>query len=392
MGAPPTTDLPAMTSSPSPVRLQLVPTAPPASAAASAFSPQPLPTWWPGDGDALGRVLGHLLRAEMAALRPSGWPLPPGGWQADLTWADDLGADSLDLLALSTTVCEFFDLQDLACIERLHREARVAGWLNVTRQALARQAADPGLPQRLRFRAPGGTESSQAYAHALADLWQEAQSWVELLGPVRRIVTVLAAHRLDGYLFGVGLPLALAARPGQAVTVLDLHGLPAAAVAGRLAEGDVLVGSVEHWQALARLTGPWPSGLVGVVVGVSAAAPCPDAVSEALMAPGRLSRLLQVYGSTASSGVAWREWPAPAFSLHSFWSRAPALAGQPAALQRQAWPQPVLAAESLQWLDARHFLLGPHEDAGARAVQPTPASLSPGLARPPGLNGEDATA
>ena len=345
--------------------------------------------WWHAP-QTLSRYLRDLLQAEMAPLRPQGWPLPAAGWHEALHWVDDLGADSLELLALSTALADAVGLRDADAADALHATPTLAGWTAAARQALEADG------QRLGFRTSGSTGAPKSCRHALPDLLEEVQALAALLGaaghpPVRRIVSAVRSHHIYGFLFTVLLPEVLA--PPQdtrnaaggapaPLPVLSLVGRSPAALAASLQAGDLVIGFPDWWRAVARLPLDWPAG----VTGVTSTAPCPADVAQALAEAG-LARLFQIYGSSETAGVGWRLSPDQPYRLHAFWQRVPeGLAGDgdtaaPSRLRRRtADGREVVVAlqDEIAWHDARHFRPGPRRDG---AVQVGGVNVHPGAVR-----------
>jgi hypothetical protein len=72
-----------------------------------------LPAWW-APPERLQRFVRDVLEAEMAQMRPSGWPLPGRGepWPENLHLTHDLGADSLELLNLTMALADATAVRD----------------------------------------------------------------------------------------------------------------------------------------------------------------------------------------------------------------------------------------------------------------------------------------
>lgn len=302
--------------------------------------------------DTSARFVRDVLQAEMNQLRPSGWPLPEGGWLPHLHWQNDLGADSLELLALSAALADATQLQSVDAAEALYRQPTLARWQHVAEQALR------AAPPTMRFRTSGSTGAPKTCVHELAGLMQEMQAMAAAIGPVQRIVCAVRCHHIYGFLFSILLPHAM----GQPeLPLLDLQGRPPLALASQLQAGDLVIGFPDWWRAVARTSGPLPPG----VTGVTSTAPCPDEVCLALQALG-LGRLLHIYGSSETSGIGWRAWPAPHYQLHPFWQ---ALPEQSQVLQR-SWPDGQRSLVTLQdhicWHGDRHFLPGPRLDGAVQ--------------------------
>lgn len=258
--------------------------------------------WW-AHRPSLLRVVADLLSAELALMRPgrARHPLP---WPPELDLAADLGADSLELLGLATAV-----EQALAagCIgeERVLAHPRLDAWVDAVAAGL-RDAGDV-----LGFRTSGSSGAPRTCSHALADLEQEAAVLAGLFPGTRRVVGLVPSHHIYGFLFTVLLPRALGLAPD---CVDDLRGLSPGGVARRLRPGDLVVAYPDFWQAFSPVAGALPDG----VSGVSSTAPCPDEVARAVVAGG-IARLVQVYGSSETAGVGWREGPDQDYRLFPYW-------------------------------------------------------------------------
>ena len=82
---------------------------------------------------------------------------------------------------------------------------------------------------------------------------------------------------------------------------------------------------------------------------------------------GKLSRLLQIHGSSETAGIGWRDDPRGPYSLLPYWDRgtddrlirAP-LPGTGAA------PIAVMAPDKLEWLDQRRYHIGARHDGAVQ--------------------------
>lgn len=315
------------------------------------------PAWWTHDGP-VERYVRDVLLTEMAQLRPGGWPLPPTppcwGWH----WQTDLGADSLERMALCSALAEAAGVRDPDDATSLFLTPTWRHWLNIARGSLAAHG------QQMRFRTSGSSGKPKSCPHALADLMTEMCAMAQVLGPVERIVSAVRSHHIYGFLFTILLPHAL----GQPnLPVIDLHGQPPLALENRLHPGDLVIGYPDWWQLVGRLQPTLPPG----VVGITSTAPCPDEVSQAVMGCG-LSRLLHIYGSSETAGIGWREWPDPDYRLHTHWSR---VAQEPQQLRRvRSHPSAgtsnarsiVHLPDQMTWLSQDRFMPGPRLDGAVQ--------------------------
>lgn len=319
--------------------------------------------WW-RHPSLLHRFLDGLLRAEMARLRPGGWAAKLDLWAPGRHWVHDLDADSLELMALAGALGAAVDLPDTEAAEALFENPTPGHWAQVAADCLDRQ------PDRMRYRSSGSTGTPRWHAHWLADLAQEMQVVGTVLGPVQRIVSAVPCHHIYGHLFGVLLPWA---RNLPDLPFLSLHGRAPLALGAQLRPGDLVLGFPDWWELVVAQEVTWPAG----VTGVTSTAPCPDRLAQALARQG-LPRLVQVYGSSETAGVGWRDQPDQPFLLHPFWHRD---ASHPHRLLRQHASgdnSPAAAPDVLRWTGDRHFWPGERRDG---AVQVGGVNVFPGAVR-----------
>ena len=103
--------------------------------------------------------------------------------------------------------------------------------------------------------------------------------------------------------------------------------------------------------------------------GVSSTAPCPDALARDLVDQG-LQSLLQVYGSSETAGIGWRDGVGAAFGLLPHWRRMDAAASAAPGTLMRSGPggpfAPVVLQDHLDWDDADHFTVGGRSDAAVQ--------------------------
>ena len=110
------------------------------------------------------------------------------------------------------------------------------------------------------------------------------------------------------------------------------------------------------------------------VVGVTSGAPCAPDTAEALATAG-IQRLIQVYGSTETAGVGWRERCGDPYELMPFLSRDPAAEGELRRSMPDGSTQGYSLQDALEWRTSRTFFIrGRRDDAvqvGGVIVFPT---------------------
>ncbi len=290
-------------------------------------------------------LAGELLRQRRSAERR---PLP---WPEDLDLCEDLGVDSLELLALATALAEALHLHESGIEDYLLMKRRLGDWVDI---------ADAGLKRfsdRLTFRTSGSTGTPKPCVHALASLQQEVEYLTTLFPGRRRVLCAVPSHHIYGFLFTVLLPRALGL---AADNVIDIRGSTPSWLGLGASPGDLVIGHPEFWQAVARTVPQLPDD----VVGVTSTAPCPDSVSEAVVGAG-LSRLVQVYGSSECAGIGHRDSHWDPYTLMPHWNF-----DRDAGRLMRLLPNGTVDASSfqdhLEWLDARSFLVGPRSDSAVQ--------------------------
>lgn len=303
----------------------------------ASFDAERYPDWWEDEATLL-RYLSDLLASELAQARPGRAPRP-APWPPTLDFVRDLGADSLELLGMATALAGALHLRDggAGVDEGLLARSCLAGWARAAREGLAAGAS------RMGFYTSGSAGSPKRCTHAVATLWQEARELARLVPGRTRILSAVPAHHIYGFLFTALLPQA-----EGGLEVVDLRSAGPAFALAQARPGDLIVAHPVWWEALLRLEPAFGAD----VAGVSSGAPCPDPVAAGLAAAGL--RLLQVYGSSETAGVGWRDAAGAPFALLSWWRRAEGAD----ALERRL-PDGAVARYPLQdkldWQDARRF-------------------------------------
>lgn len=332
----------------------------------------PRPPWWQ-QRQALQRFVSDLLADELTRLRCGAAGLPPLPWPDDCAIDRDLGADSLELMALATSLAEAIQLHRSGVEDYLLAKRTLADWVDVAQHGLAH------FSDELTFRTSGSTGAPKTCVHPLAALQQETAELASLFHDRRRILTAVPGHHIYGFLFTVLLPQALGLAPDSTV---DLRGSSPARLARLLQPGDLVVGHPDFWQALTRSVPQVAPG----VIGVTSTAPCPDHISDAVEQAG-IASLFHIYGSSETAGIGWRTSCREPYRLFSYWS---AVGGQGNTLERRSpdgAPQVMICQDRIDWHGADRFLVGARHDAAVQVggVNVFPSRVSEALRQHPGV-------
>nr|WP_229482225.1 AMP-binding protein [Massilia sp. JS1662] len=313
-------------------------------------------------------MVTDLLAAELAQMRPGRAPPPlPFPWPSDTEFVRDLGVDSLELMGLGTALVEALHLQRDGIDEQLLARPCLGDWIASARTGLEaglRAGADGEAPA-LTFRTSGSSGSPKRCTHALAMLEQEVAVLAPLVPGRRRILSAVPSHHIYGFLFTVLLPRTLAgagsvavgdpvdalepAEVAEPLEVIDVRRAVPATLAALVCPGDLVVAHPGWWEAAARVMPAFD----GDIVGVTSTAPCPDALADTLAAAGL--RLLQVYGSSETAGVGWRDRADAPFTLLPYWTRTDDAAGLARTLPDGTVRRYPLQ-DRLDWADGTRFL------------------------------------
>lgn len=259
------------------------------------------------DRNAVSRILQDRISVEINALRGGTVALlPPGHWADTLRIGLELGADSLEMMALAGAVNEFFHLHDTGCADLLLARRQFGDWVDLAHHACGREAA------RITFRTSGSTGSPKRCTHSLASLATEAAEHVGRLQP-GRIFAAVPTHHIYGFIFSALVP----SLAGCQVVDMRAH-LPEHASFGA---GDLIVSYPDHWRFPASTYRHLPA-----VTGVTSGGPMNANLAREISEQG--VRLIEIYGASETAGIGWRDHPDAPFTLLDRWQVACTPAGR----------------------------------------------------------------
>ncbi len=292
------------------------------------------------DKEVLRRVLHSMLRSLV-------WN--KNDWAAGNRLVEDAMAPVAQILQTATPselgevagrFAGMFGCGSLA--DRLTPQMSCEEWLECLVDGGALEAS------HVTFHSSGSTGEPTACPQPLSVLWQEVGELGRLTGDRRRLVSVVPQHHIYGFLFSVLLPCQLG------VSTELLPPFPGAGLSALLREGDLLIAFPAFWKSLTLLGLRFPAG----VRGVTSTGPCPPQIIEQLRQQG-LEAMLEVYGSSETSGVGYRWEPTAPYSLFRYWQPVALQQPSPDALIRHQFDgllaEPVMLPDEVQWVDERTF-------------------------------------
>ncbi|QOC22888.1 AMP-binding protein [Wenzhouxiangella sp. AB-CW3] len=255
------------------------------------------------DAHLLRPVIASLITDELADMRGVGrLDLSSGSWNgATVIGSDELPVDSIEMVSLATSCAELFGLQETGAGDYLLRYRSIAEWAELAVDGIR----DTGM---VSFRTSGTTGNAKTVSHRLVDLEQEVVELTHLVLGVRRMVSLVPAHHIYGFLFTVLLPMHLGLPVNRDGC---LSGLPPR----HLESGDWLIGFPLRWRQIKRLRREIPSG----VSAVTSTSPCPSELVQDMKSLG-LDRMLAIYGATETAGVGYRFDAEQPYTLFDYWS------------------------------------------------------------------------
>jgi 4-coumarate--CoA ligase (photoactive yellow protein activation family) len=247
---------------------------------------------------AVHRIVCAVVAAEFRRQRGTDHPdAAKGDWPASTPISDNgLELDSMEQLGALGALAEAFDLDDSLLSN--DPPQTVGAWVD---WAMHAHAEGNG---QMTVATSGSTGIPRPCVHDIADLMDEAAFLATQFSGRRRVVAMVPAHHLYGMIWTALLPDAL----GVPVVVRTI-GAPLG-----LTAGDLVIGVPEQWQALVRIVRRFPADIIGV----SSAGSVNDCVAAGLLAAG-LTRLVDIYGSSETGGIAMRDAPADGYDLLPRW-------------------------------------------------------------------------
>jgi 4-coumarate--CoA ligase (photoactive yellow protein activation family) len=299
--------------------------------------------WWTHD-EALRRFVTDLISHELTRSRRGGF-LPPRPWDLSLSLTEgDLCCDSLELLSLAAALGQSLHLHSSGIEDALLARRTVGDWVDIGRLGLERYSAE------VSFLTSGSTSAPKRCDHSVRELQQEIEALAKIFPSTKRIIAAVPSHHIYGFLFTQMLPA------GLALPVCDLTGRSTIQLEGLARPGDLIVGHPDFWRLVATSSALFPDE----VVGVTSTAPFPADLAPILRAKN-LHRLVEIYGSTETAGVGWRQSSAEPFSLFEHWIQT----GQSTTLMRRSpdgSTRSVELQDSLTWESPTTFRVGSRHD------------------------------
>jgi len=263
------------------------------------------------------RAVADLVRQEVGKLRGQSFTetlTPDTRLDSGHEGHPGLALKSLNLMDVATSVSDMFHIGKAGLDDLLLARRTLGDWAEIAVQAQSILLAGDTPDEGIGFRTSGTTGRPKLVKHSMNRLLEEVDFWADMFANHKRIVSAVPGHHIYGFLFTCLLPSKLGAE------VLDVrYSMPGATIAA-LREGDLIIGQPDFWQRMLDTVSRQDLALPQGLSGVTSTAPMPPSSGRQLVEQG-MEKLIEVYGSTETLGIGWRDLSETSFSLLPLWKR-----------------------------------------------------------------------
>ncbi len=210
------------------------------------------------------------------------------------------------------------------------------------------------LREELRyFRFHPATQGGEADTRHEADtIFQDAAAVASLMQGRRRVVSMVSPHSLMGLVATVMAPNL------QRIEVIDGRNMGPDELSSQLSFGDIVIATPTLWRYLADTLPSMANNVMGMSFGERLG---PNLATQ--LRQRGLGAMRELYGSTESGVVGWRDSPSDPFVLFDHWNRD----GDAIARRRpNGQAQRLLPMDDLEWNGDRAFELGSRRDGAVQ--------------------------
>jgi 4-coumarate--CoA ligase (photoactive yellow protein activation family) len=231
----------------------------------------------------------------------------------------------------------------------------IADWAAAISSAISQKL------DRFTFKSAARDERRAARTHKAEEVFQDAAAAANILYGRRRLLSFVAPHSLLGFELTIVTPNL------QRIESLDARGKTPDALTQTMAYGDVLVATPTLWRYMMREELAAPDNTMAVSFG--------EPMTQELAAEMRKAGfgvLRELYGSTETGLIAWRDAPGEPFVLFDHWRYDN---DRLIRLTPDGGEREVEASDFLEWKSKRSFDLSGRRDG---AVQIGAVNVIPG--------------
>ncbi len=227
----------------------------------------------------------------------------------------------------------------------------------------AAKAISDAISQRLdyfTFKSASRDDQNAERRHRADEIYQDAAAAANVLYGRRRLLSFVAPHSLMGFELTILTPNL------QRIESIDARGMTPEDLSSTLSYGDVLIATPTLWRYMMREDLTSPDNTMAVSFGEAMA---PDLAAD--MRKAGFGVLRELYGSTETGLVGWRDAPTEPFVLFDHWRHED---GDPIRIAPNGDERSAPAMDFLEWTGPRAFRISGRRDGavqiGAVNVQP----------------------
>lgn len=227
-----------------------------------------------------------------------------------------------------------------------HPSETIADW------AAALEVGTRGSLKNFSFKGATRSNDNMQCSHAADAIYQDAAAAANLFYGRRRLLTFVAPHSLLGFVLSVLTPNL------QQIETIDARGMSPEMLSSTLKFGDVMIATPTLWRYMMRENLEAPDNTMAVSFGE----PMPYELSVEMRKAG-FGVMRELYGSTESGLMGWRDATTEPFVLFDHWQRdeEELFRKTPAGTDHQ-----VQAMDILDWVSERAFRLGGRRDGAVQ--------------------------
>ncbi len=217
------------------------------------------------------------------------------------------------------------------------------------------------------FKPAARSDHDTAHVHPADEIFQDAAAAANVLYGRRRLLSFVAPHSL------LGLELSILTPNLLCIESVDARGMTPDALSKNLLFGDVLVATPTLWRYMMQEGLTAPDNTLAVSFGEPMT---PDLAAD--MRKSGFGVLRELYGSTETGLIAWRDTPGEAFVLFDHWRKE---GDDLCRIGPDGEARRIEAMDSLHWTGDRGFTLAGRRDGAIQigAVNVFPDAVAEAL-------------
>lgn len=218
---------------------------------------------------------------------------------------EGLGLDSVELLNIASIVNQVFCLYESNTEEYLLRYKSLDEWCKIINETMKKSF------RHMSFYTSGTTGEKKVCRHSIENLLQEVKLLKMIIGDINRILYAVPSHHLYGFIFTVLMPEYFN------IQAVDIRKLSIYNLLGILDNNDLIVSIPTYWRYIQKSINNFPPSKK--VLGISSTSLFDGRLIQSLIEKG-LDTMFEIYGSSETSGVAYRVYPNKEYRLFDYWN------------------------------------------------------------------------